>query len=169
MANTMINQIRTCLETDLPAITEIYNHAVQNTTAIWNETTVSLENRVAWWEARKAQGYPVLVAVDDQNHVLGYASFGDWRAFEGFRFTVEHSIYVAQEAQGKGVGRALLTELIHSAKALNKKVMVAAIEAQNEGSIALHQSLGFEQTGLMRGVGFKFDRFLDLLWMQKTL
>lgn len=162
-------KIRACTEADLPAITEIYNHAVQNTTAIWNETTVSLENRVAWLQARRAQGYPILVAVDDQDRVLGYASFGDWRPFEGYRFTVEHSVYVAESAQGQGAGRALLVALLDEAKALGKKVMVAGIEANNTGSIALHEKLGFESTGLMKGVGFKFDRFLDLLWMQKTL
>jgi L-amino acid N-acyltransferase YncA len=162
-------KIRACTEADVPAITEIYNHAVQNTTAIWNETTVSLENRVAWFQARRIQGYPILVAVDDQDRVLGYASFGDWRPFEGYRFTVEHSVYVAEPAQGQGAGRALLAALLDEAKALGKKVMVAGIEANNTRSIALHEKLGFESTGLMKGVGFKFDRFLDLLWMQKTL
>jgi L-amino acid N-acyltransferase YncA len=161
--------VRSCTEADLPTITEIYNHAVQNTTAIWNETTVSLENRVAWFQARREQGYPILVAVDDQDRVLGYASFGDWRPFEGYRFTVEHSVYVAESAQGQGAGRALLAALLDEAKALGKKVMVAGIEANNTGSIALHEKLGFESIGLMKGVGFKFDRFLDLLWMQKTL
>ena len=164
-----VNSIRHSTEADLPAITEIYNHAVQNTTAIWNETTVSLENRVAWFQARRAQGYPILVAVDGQDRVLGYASFGDWRPFEGYRFTVEHSVYVAESAQGQGAGRALLAALLDEAKVLGKKVMVAGIEANNIGSIALHEKLGFESAGLMKGVGFKFDRFLDLLWMQKAL
>jgi L-amino acid N-acyltransferase YncA len=164
-----VNSIRHSTEADLPIITEIYNHAVQNTTAIWNETTVSLENRVTWFQARREQGYPILVAVDDQDRVLGYASFGYWRPFEGYRFTVEHSVYVAESAQGQGAGRALLAALLDEAKALGKKVMVAGIEANNTGSIALHEKLGFESTGLMKGVGFKFDRFLDLLWMQKTL
>ena len=164
-----VNSIRHSTEADLPAITEIYNHAVQNTTAIWNETTVSLENRVAWFQARREQGYPILVAVDDQDRVLGYASFGDWRPFEGYRFTVEHSVYVAESAQGQGAGRALLAALLDEAKVLGKKVMVAGIEANNIGSIALHEKLGFESAGLMKGVGFKFDRFLDLLWMQKAL
>ncbi|WP_083637734.1 GNAT family N-acetyltransferase [Neptunomonas phycophila] len=88
--------VRSCTEADLPSITDIYNHEVQNTTAIWNETTVSLVNRVAWFQARRAQGYPTLVAVDDQDRVLGYASFGDLRPFEDYRFTVEHSVYVAE-------------------------------------------------------------------------
>ena len=154
---------------DAAGIRTIYNDAVLNTTAIWNEQLVDEANRVAWLQARQQMGYPVLVAVDEQDSVLGYASFGDWRAFDGYRHTVEHSVYVHPDARGKGVARQLMHELIERARALDKHVMVAAIEAGNQPSIALHRQLGFVQTGLMPEVGTKFGRWLDLAWMQLTL
>ena len=161
--------IRDALAQDAAGIRIIYNDAVLNTTAIWNEQLVDEANRVAWLQARQQMGYPVLVAVDEQDSVLGYASFGDWRAFDGYRHTVEHSVYVHPDARGKGVARQLMHELIRRARALDKHVMVAAIEAGNQPSIALHRQLGFVQTGLMPEVGTKFGRWLDLAWMQLTL
>ena len=101
--------------------------------------------------------------------VLGYASFGDWRAFDGYRHTVEHSVYVHPDARGQGVAQLLMQMLIERARVLDKHVMVAAIEAGNQPSIALHRRLGFVQTGLMPEVGVKFGRWLDLLWMQLIL
>ena len=101
--------------------------------------------------------------------VMGYASFGDWRAFDGFRHTVEHSVYVAPDRQGAGVGRALMVALIDRAWALGKHVMVAGVEAGNQGSIRLHLGLGFRQVGLMPQVGAKFDRWLDLAFLQLVL
>lgn len=160
--------IRDAAEGDLPGILAIYNDAVENTTAIWNETLVDLDNRRAWLRARLAQGYPVLVAIDD-GAVLGYASFGDWRAFDGYRHTVEHSVYVGANTRGRGVGRALLTALIPRAAALGKHVLVAGIEAGNQPSIRLHEQLGFIRTGLMPEVGTKFGRWLDLQFMQLIL
>ena len=162
-------QIRDATVADIPAILEIYNHAVLHTTAIWNEKTVDLANRMAWMAERQQMGYPILVAVDSEQRVLGYASFGDWRAFEGYRHTVEHSVYVHPQAQRGGVGKALMHELIGRAQPLHKHVMVAAIEAGNTASISLHRQLGFMQTGLMKEVGTKFGRWLDLVFMQLLL
>ena len=105
--------IRDAVPADLPAIRDIYNDAVLNTLAIWNEQTVDLDNRQQWFSARQAQGYPILVIVDDTHIPLGYASFGDWRPFEGFRHTVEHSVYVHPEQRGKRLGPQLLAELMH--------------------------------------------------------
>jgi phosphinothricin acetyltransferase len=101
--------------------------------------------------------------------VLGYASFGDWRAFDGYRHTVEHSVYVKHDQRGKGLGRHLMLALIERAQKLNKHVMVAAIEAGNQGSIAMHVKLGFVQTGLMPEVGTKFGKWLDLVYLQLKL
>lgn len=162
-------QIRDARDGDIPAIVAIYNHAVAQTTAIWNETLVDAANRLAWLADRRRQGYPVLVAVDDQDRVLGYASFGDWRAFDGYRHTVEHSVYVDRDHQGAGIGRALMQALIGRARDLGKHVMVAGIEAGNTGSIRLHQALGFQQVGLMREVGAKFGTWLDLTFLQLNL
>ena len=160
--------IRDATEHDLPAIRAIYNDAVLNTTAIWNEQPVDLANRQAWFSARQAQQYPILVAVDN-DEVTGYASFGDWRPFEGFRYSVEHSVYVRNDQRGKGLGPHLMQALIERARSCGKQVMVAAIESGNLASIRLHERLGFVTTGQMPQVGIKFGRWLDLTFMQLTL
>lgn len=162
-------QIRDAEDHDLEGITTIYNDAVEQTTAIWNETTIDVENRRAWLADRRKAGYPVLVAVSDEDTVLGYASFGDWRAWDGYRHTVEHSVYVRSDQRGAGIGKALMEALIGRARDIGKHVMVAGIEAGNTGSIRLHEKLGFEQVGLLRQVGTKFGRWLDLAFLQLTL
>lgn len=153
---------------DLPGILDIYNDAVATTTAIWNDTLVDLENRRAWLALRHTQGYPVLVA-HRGGGVAGYASFGDFRPFDGYRHTVEHSIYVHRDHQGAGIGRLLLGALIERARAAGKHSMVAAIEAGNAASIALHEKLGFRRCGLLPEVGQKFGRWLDLAFLDRRL
>jgi phosphinothricin acetyltransferase len=165
----MTYHIRDARPGDLPAIRDIYNDAVLNTTAIWNEQAVNLGNRQAWFSARQTQGYPVLVAVDAEDNVLGYASFGDWRPFDGFRHTVEHSVYVRSDQRGNGLGPLLMSALIERARAGGKHVMVAAIESGNAASIRLHERAGFAITGQMPQVGTKFGRWLDLTFMQLVL
>ena len=160
--------VRHASKEDCAAIGEIYNHAVLHTAAIWNDKTVDTDNRIAWFEAPTLVGYPVLVSEDD-DVVTGYASFGDWRAFDGFRHTVEHSVYVHPDHQGKGIGRLLMKALIIEARKIGKHVMVAGIEAQNHTSIHLHETLGFVTTGQMPQVGTKFGRWLDLTFMQLQL
>jgi L-amino acid N-acyltransferase YncA len=160
--------IRPAAEADLPAILAIYNDAVLNTTAIWNETSVDIENRRAWFAARRAANFPVLVA-DIDGTVVGYGSFGDFRPFEGYRVTVEHLLYVAAGARGRGWGAALLSALIDEAKKLEKRAMVGGIDAANAPSLALHRKFGFAEVGRLPGVGTKFGRPLDLVFMQKTL
>ena len=154
---------------DLPAILAIYNDAVLNTTAIWNENQVDLANRQAWLVERKAASFPVLVAKDAAGEVVGYSSYGTWRAIEGFRHTVEHSVYVRSDQRGQGLGPLLMQALIEHARAAGLHVMVAAIESGNSASIRLHERLGFVTTGQMPQVGRKFGRWLDLTFMQLTL
>ncbi|MCF9016713.1 GNAT family N-acetyltransferase [Pseudomonas syringae] len=165
----MQDVIRDALPEDLPGILAIYNDAVLNTTAIWNEQPVDLANRQAWYASRQTQAYPILVAVDAAGEVLGYSSFGDWRPFEGFRHTVEHSVYVRADQRGKGLGPQLMSALIERARTCDKHMMVAAIESGNAASIALHERLGFTATGQMPQVGTKFGRWLDLTFMQLYL
>lgn len=162
-------QIRDAAAADMAGIADIYNHAVAHTTAIWNDTTVDVANRAAWHADRQRLGYPVLVAADDEGAVLGYASFGDWRAFDGYRHTVEHSVYVRLDARGRGIGEALMLALIERARAIGKHAMVAGIEAGNAPSIRLHRKLGFAEVGLLPEVGMKFGRWLDLAFLQLTL
>lgn len=160
--------VRDATASDANAITAIYNDAVARTTAIWNDATVDVANRLAWLAERERQGYPVLVAAVE-GELIGYASFGDWRAWEGYRHTVEHSVYVRADRHRGDIGEALMTALIPRAKAIGKHVMVAGIEATNVASIRLHEKLGFERAGLLREVGTKFDIWLDLIFMQLTL
>jgi len=162
-------QIRDATDADLPGILEIYNDAVQNSTAIWNDQPVDLENRRAWMAERHALGYPLLVAASEEGHVCGYATFGPWRPHDGFRHTVEHSVYVRQGQRGVGVGRNLMSELIVRARTLGKHVMIGAIESENRASVHMHQQLGFVHAGHMRQVGCKFGRWLDLTFMQLML
>lgn len=157
--------VRDATTDDLAVVMEIYNDAVLNTTAIWNETVVDLENRKAWYAARRERGFPVLVAERD-GQVVGYASYGDWRAFEGYRHTVEHSVYVHKNGRGGGVGRALMQALITRASASGIHVMIAGIEAENAASIRLHESMGFTVAGRFSEVGIKFGRWLDLVCME---
>lgn len=161
--------IRDAEDQHIDGITAIYNDAVAHTTAIWNETQVDAANRMAWLADRRRAGYPVLVAVDENGAVLGYASFGDWRAFDGYRHTVEHSVYVRGDQRGAGIGRALMLALIERARDLGKHVMVAGMEAGNTASIRLHETLGFEQAGHLKQVGAKFGKWLDLAFLQLIL
>lgn len=162
-------RIRDAGISDIAGIVGIYNDAVANTTAIWNEVTVDAANRETWLADRQRAGYPVLVAVDPDGSVMGYASFGDWRAWDGYRHTVEHSVYVRADQRGQGAGKALMLALIERARGVGKHVMVAGIEAKNEGSIRLHERLGFEHVGHLKQVGAKFGSWLDLAFMQLIL
>lgn len=159
--------IRPATEADLPAILAIYNDAVENTTAIWNEKPADLANRKAWFSERTAKGFPVLVA--ERDGVIGYGSFGDFRPFDGYRVTVEHSVYVSKDARGQAAGEALLAALVAEAKRMQKHNMIGGIDASNAPSIALHVKFGFEEVGRMPGVGEKFGKPLDLVLMQKVL
>lgn len=161
--------IRDAEPADAAGIAAIYNDAVLHTTAIWNDRTVDVAERLAWMTARSAAGLPVLVARDEGGVVLGYASYGPWRPFDGFRETVEHSVYVRADQRGRGLGAALLGALTERARDAGIHVMVGAVEAGNTGSIALHAKLGFVRTGTMPQVGTKFGRWLDLAWLQLTL
>ncbi|MDR3495953.1 MAG: GNAT family N-acetyltransferase [Ancalomicrobiaceae bacterium] len=153
---------------DLPAMTAIYNDAVVNTTSIWNDALVDVENRRAFVGLRREMGFPVLAAEVD-GEVAAYATFGDFRAFAGYRNTVEHSIYVDKRFRRRGIARALLKALEAEARLRTKHVMLGGISADNEASLKLHAELGFREVGRMPEVGRKFDRWLDLVFMQKIL
>ncbi|NVN12645.1 GNAT family N-acetyltransferase [Nguyenibacter vanlangensis] len=162
--------VRDATEADLSGILAIYNEVVRTSSAVYTEQEATLEDRKVWFAQRAGQGYPVLVAghpADDS--VLGYATFGDFRPWPGYRHTVEHSVYVRADMRGRGVGRALVEPLFGRATSLGKHVMVAGIDAANPASIRLHDRLGFERAGTLREVGHKFGRWRDLVFMQRFL
>lgn len=162
-------RLRDAVARDGEAIAAIYNDAVAHTTAIWNEVTVDAADRVAWMTTRQSAGHPVLVAVDAGDEAIGYATYGPWRPHDGYRHTVEHSVYVRGDQRGRGLGRALMTAVIERAREAGMHVMIAGIEACNTGSIRLHESLGFIHVGTAAQVGTKFGRWLDLTFLQLTL
>lgn len=160
--------IRDATAADLPGILAIYNEVVATSTAIYSSEPVTLANRLEWWRTRVAQDYPVLLAADASG-VTGFASFGDFRAWPGYRFTVEHSVHVRANCRGQGVGTQLVQALLPRAAACNKHIMIAGVDAANSASIRFHERLGFTQVGHLREVGYKFDRWLDLVFLQRRL
>ena len=160
--------IRDAAESDLPGLLAIYNDVIATSTAIYSHVPVTLEDRKDWWRTRVALGYPVLVATGGAG-VLGFSTFGDFRTWPGYRFTVEHSVHVRSDARGRGVGKELVKALFPRASALGKHVMIAGVDAANEASIRFHEQLGFEKTGHLREVGYKFDRWLDLVFLQRWI
>ena len=160
--------IRPATEQDIPAITAIYNEVVATSNAVWTEKQDSEAERLAWMKARQALGYPVLVAVE-QSTVLGYGTFGDFRAWPGYRYSVEHSVYINREHRGRGLGRVIVDELVTAATALGKHVLIAGIDGSNEASLRLHRHMGFTEVARMHEIGRKFGRWLDLVFMQRML
>lgn len=160
--------IRDAVESDMPDILAIHNEVIATSTAIYSETPSTLEERIAWWRARVASGFPVVVSLDESG-LVGYASYGEFRSRPGYRFTVEHSVYVRADRRGTGAGAALMDHLIARAKVDGKHVMIAGVDAENTASIRFHERLGFEQVARFREVGYKFGRWLDLVFLQLTL
>jgi phosphinothricin acetyltransferase len=158
-------------EGHLPGIVAIFNHAVRETFSIWSESETTLDLRRAWMQARRAAGFPVVVAIDPaaRTKVLAYGSFGVFRDFPGYVGTVEHSVYVAPTAQRRGIGSAILAELVTRARGKHLEAMVGGIDSANAASIALHEQAGFEVQGVLKGVGRKFGKSLDLVFMVKAL
>lgn len=160
--------IRPAVEADLPAILAIHNHAVLHGTALWTSVPSDLAGRRAVLAERAAKGYPFLV-VELDGGVAGYGSFGDFRPHDGYGRTVEHSLYIDPDRQGRGLGGLLLGRLVALAGEAGKHVIVGGIAADNPASLALHRRHGFIETGRLPEVGFKFGRALDLVFMQRIL
>jgi phosphinothricin acetyltransferase len=158
--------IRDAAVDDLESIVAIYNDVIAASTAVYTDRPATVEERRAWMDARRTSGFPVLVAVDASG-VTGFASFGEWRgAFPGYVHTVEHSVHVRADRRGRGVGHLLVVTLKARAGLLRKHVMIGAIDAANEASVRFHERLGFVPVAHFREVGRKFDRWLDLVFMQ---
>jgi len=159
--------IREATLSDLAAVLDIYNEVIANSTAVYSLLPTTLAERQAWFAARTAAGYPVLVA-DDGVQVIGFASFGEFRgAWQGYRYSVEHSVHVRADRRGQGAGTALLQALFPLARAMGKHVMLGGIDAANADSLRLHERLGFERVAHFREVGHKFGRWLDLVFVQR--
>jgi L-amino acid N-acyltransferase len=153
---------------DLPQILAIYNEVIRNSTAVYSEEEFTAARGENWFDTKTAQGFPLIIA-QDASGIAGFGTFGEFRAWPCYRQTVEHSVHVRADRRGRGVGRALLAELKVRAAASAKHVMIAGIDADNAVSIGLHRSLGFTSVGHFHEVGFKFGRWLDLVFMECIL
>ena len=162
-------KIRPAQRADVPAILDIYNDAVLTTTATYDYEPRPLQHRIMWFEDHERSGLPIFVAEDDSGKIIGWSSLSKYHDRKGYQFTVENSIYVASHARGRGVGKLLLEPLIESAKKIGLRAIIAVIDATNEASIRLHAGYGFFEVGRFQKVGFKFRRWLDVVYMELLL
>ena len=167
--------VRDAAATDVRAITDLSNATILTTTAAWTNSLETYDQRAAWFTEQRRAGNPVLVAetqATTHGEVVGFTTYGGFRdstKWPGYRFTVEHSIHVREDHWGFGIGRALLEALIARAIANEKHVIVAAVDGANDASIRFHERLGFVEVGRMPEIGRKFDRWLDLVLLQRIL
>ncbi len=161
--------VRPATREDCPAILGIYNDAVLNTTATYDYEPRTLEHRLAWFDDHAKMDLPVFVAVDAAGKVVGWSALNRFHDRMGYRFSSENSVYVAADARGRGIGKLLLPPLIEGAKTRGLHAIIGAIDATNEVSLRLHARFGFEKVAHLRQVGFKFGRWLDVIYMELLL
>jgi phosphinothricin acetyltransferase len=150
-------------------ILAIFNEAILNSTSLYDYKPRTKESMVSWFENKKKGAFPVIGTVGESGELLGFASYGTFRAWPAYKYSVEHSIYVAANHRGKGLGKLLLQEVIKSARDQDYHVLIGGIDSQNAASVRLHKQFGFQHAGTIRQVGFKFGRWLDLDFYQLVL
>lgn len=160
--------IRQAQPADLPAMLEIYNEAVLNTTASWDYDPWTPVQHADWYANQTEAGFPLLVATQD-DQILGYATYGEFGAKVGYATTKEHSIYLRPQSQGQGIGQELLRRLIGEARVNGVHTLIGLLSADNQASLRLHANLGFAEAGRLPQVGRKFGRWLDLVCVQLLL
>ena len=151
------------------AILAILNDAIATSTALYDYAPRTAASMNGWFAAKRQGGFPVWGALDEHERLLGFASYGTFRAWPAYKYSVEHSVYVHEQARGRGVGSALMQRLIESAREQQYHLLIGGIDAENRESIAFHQRLGFVHAGTIKQAGFKFGRWLDLAFYQLTL
>jgi phosphinothricin acetyltransferase len=163
-------RIRDAVVADLPAITHLFNVLIPTTTVGWRDDLASDEEMAAWFDDRRRAGHPVLVAeAPGGGPVVGYTCWSTFRGWPGYRHTAELTIHVDSDWHGRGVGRALIDALVAEARRRDVHVLVAGVDADNEASLAFHHSLGFVEVARMPEIGRKFDRWLDLVLLQRIV
>ncbi len=156
-------------EAHADAILQIFNEAIVNSTALYDYQPRPAESMVDWFQVKRAGNFPVIGVTDSAGVLQGFGSYGSFRARPAYKYSVEHSIYIHKDHRGKGLGRALLQQLVAAAIEQQYHVIVGGIDMSNAASIALHEKLGFVHAGTIRQAGFKFGRWLDLGFYQLTL
>jgi phosphinothricin acetyltransferase len=162
-------QVRRATHQDIPGILDIYNEAVLHTTASYDYEPRTLEQRTAWFDDHVRNDYAVFVAVNSAGAVMGWSALNPYHDRAGYRFTAENSVYVAAERRGQGLGKRLMAPLIDAARQRSLHAIIAVIDASNEASVRLHAAFGFETVGRFKEVGYKFGRWLDVLYMELLL
>lgn len=160
--------IRKADKNDLDDILEIYNDAILNTTAVYDYKSHTLNDITKWYDKKNQDGYPLLV-IEQNGKAVAFATFGEFRAWPAYKYTIEHSVYVNKNYRKKGMGMKLMKEIIKIACERGYVTLVVGIDAENEASIRMHQKLGFEFSGIIKKAGFKFDKWLDLAFYQLDL
>lgn len=160
--------IRQAIEEDIAAILEIVNHEIVHSTALYDYDERSYEFQLNWFHQKRLEKMPILV-VEQNGKLLGFGTYGIFRPKAAYKFSLEHSIYIHNEHRGEGIGKELLRELIALAKEEGYHTMIAGIDAANEGSIRFHKGFGFVEVGHIKEVGYKFDSWLDLKFLQLML
>ena len=164
----MTIQIRNYTAADCPAILVIINEAILTSTALYDYHPRTLEQQIAIFEDKISKDFPIIVA-EENNQVIGFGYYSEFRFREAYKFTVEHSVYADKNYIGKGIGKLVLSELIQLAKAQKMHTMIGVIDSENLNSISFHEKFGFEEVGYIKESGYKFDRWLDSVFMQKIL
>ena len=159
--------IRTATENDIQPMLDIYNEVIKNSTAVFQYDPHTLEMRKEWFAKKREENHPVFIA--EENEVVGFSTFGQFRNWQAYKYSVENSVYVKADQRGKGIGKLLLKPLIDAAKELELHTIIAGIVADNEASIALHKQFGFVEVAHFKEVGYKFNRWLDLKFLQLML
>lgn len=170
MSNRSNHSVVQCsFERHADAILEIFNEAIVNSTALYDYKPRTAQNMVAWFETKRNGGFPVIGIENAAGVLLAFGSYGTFRGWPAYKYTVEHSVYVHKDHRGRGLGRTVMQALIAAARENDLHAMVGGIDAANDGSIALHERLGFKHVGTLPQVGFKFGRWLDLAFYQLLL
>lgn len=161
-------RIRQAVFSDLDTILEIINHQILNSTSVYEYEPHDFETQKLWFEEKQENNFPVIVA-EYENAAIGFATYGEFRQKEAYKFTVEHSVYLAEDFVNQGVGKLLLAELILLAKRQGYHTMIGVIDSENQGSVKFHEKFGFKTVGVIKESGYKFERWLDSVFMQLIL
>ncbi len=162
-------RIGQCTEKQLPEILDIFNEAILNSTALYDYKPRSMENMQAWYAAKQQGNFPIIGVFDPYEKLLGFTSYGSFRNWPAYKYSVEHSIYIRTDRRGKGLGKMLLRTIIKSAEKQDYHVLIGGIDASNTASIQLHEMEGFVLSGTIRQAGYKFGKWLDLSLYQLIL
>ncbi|WP_159800410.1 GNAT family N-acetyltransferase [Flavobacterium sp. MK4S-17] len=161
--------IREATPNDLPGILSIINYNILHTTAVYDYEPKNMQYMETWLNEKQQAAFPVFLAHDVSGQITGYASYGNFKQKDGYRHTVEHSVYTAESYSGKGIGNLLMLALLQHAKSQHVHCMIGLIDADNHASIYFHKKHGFTEAGIIKQAGYKFNRWLDVLIMQVLL